>query len=1332
MPIAARTGTELMERTAAQRPTPRIGGSPLAAFLLLVAALLLITAPPLTAQRYLVRVYTEQDGLLNSGVTDLDQDASGRMWFLTKAGVTTYDGTAWQELPMLQGASVRNLFRFELDGRGEAWAVGREPNALFHFNGQIWESLPFPEDVKKSDAWVTSLAVVEMAEGPWVAVGTHGSGLYLWDRQRWRRLTVADGLDDPNVQTVVAAEAGRLYVGTDGGLSLVTESLEVRSLASTIHDAPSRSIWGMFFERQSRAEGRLWLVGDSWIGYLQGQRFILLEKSLAVPVYRPRNQLNVQADGRGGIYFGNPATTFHLDAEGRLERFGKWNGLVTDGATAFHLDREQNLWVSSLRGVSKVTSLRFATYDREHGLLSDEVTAILELASGDLVFGHRAGLTVLEGNAFRPLPLVRDALSSDQLGRRVLDLDQDARGYLWVAFSNQGLARLDAAGKARWSLGGAGTNRVDTVRVDHQDRVWIGTRGGLFEADPETLELERDESLGDLRIRRILLGRDNTLYLVTSADGLYAGREGQWQHFVSTEGGAANSLFAACETEDTVWIGSDAGLLVLEDGELRRPTEPALRIERPVYFVVEDHQGRLWIGTDFGVFSWDGEQLRQFTVREGLAGNSTNRAAGWVDRRGALWIGSDRGVSRFQEVFDDQSPMAPRIDLLELEVGGETRALGDDVVELRHSRNQIIFHARAITFIDEAHVEFRSRLEGVDEDWIYKDSSTRFESRYSSIDHGFYRFRIQARHRDGVWSDEAVAELMIAQPFWRRGWFYLLLSLGLAVVVYSVQHYRAQQRYSRRLEDEVRARTAALAASEQAIAGERERLYVTLSSIADGVIATDREGKVSLLNQAAQRMTGWSHAEASGRHLDEILPLCEEGIDEERPLQPIAKVFAADQPLSFPGRYRFSNRQGSSLILELTGAPVRSGPSGSAPGEQSGVVVAFRDVSERVRIEEERSKTQKLEALGVLAGGIAHDFNNMLTGIVGNLSLARMNDLDEAGGSTYLDKAERAVERASALARQLLTFARGGAPLTSPASMAELVHEAAAFVLSGSNVRCATELADDLWPVEVDQGQISQVLSNLLINADQAMPSGGVIEIRAQNLTLVEATPLLPAGRYVHLAVEDHGAGIAPRHLRQVFDPYFTTKPTGSGLGLATVYSIVKKHGGAITVESDLGVGTTFDLYVPVSERQPEIAAEPQLLEPSVPARILLMDDEESVREVLANILAVLGYRAALAGEGRHAVELYREAHAANDPFDLVILDLTVPGGMGGMETLQLLRSFDPQVNAVVSSGYSKDPILARYREHGLRGVLTKPYRLSDVARILREALVDSLSGVVT
>jgi PAS domain S-box-containing protein len=508
--------------------------------------------------------------------------------------------------------------------------------------------------------------------------------------------------------------------------------------------------------------------------------------------------------------------------------------------------------------------------------------------------------------------------------------------------------------------------------------------------------------------------------------------------------------------------------------------------------------------------------------------------------------------------------------------------------------------------------------------------------------------------------------------------------------------------------------------AEEELAQEKERLSVTLGSIGDGVITTDIKGNIVLLNKAAEEITGWSNEESIGKYMHEVFFIMDE-VTGKKYKNLVKGVVSKDKIEVLPEHSLLITRDGKEKIISNSIAPIHDRES-----KTIGIVLVFRDITDKRKMEEELIKTTKLESVGILAGGIAHDFNNILTAIIGSISLAKLNVKPEDKMFGILTEIEKASVQAESLTQQLLTFSKGGAPIKKSMNISNLLKDSVIFSLRGSNVKCEFFITKDLWLVEVDEGQIIQVVNNLIINADQAMPKGGIIKVITENIEVETGHGLpLRKGKYIRVSIYDNGIGISKDMLDKIFDPYFTTKQKGSGLGLSTTYSIIKKHDGYIYVESEIEKGTKFHIYLPASNDKPLRWGIGKKIGDVVygKGRVLVMDDEEAVRIVVKEMLDYIGYDVKLAKDGEEAIELYRKAKSSGHLFDAVILDLTVPGGMGGGMTLKRLIKIDKDVRAIVSSGYSNYPVMSEFKRYGFKGVIPKPFTIVNLSKVLDQVI---------
>ncbi len=493
--------------------------------------------------------------------------------------------------------------------------------------------------------------------------------------------------------------------------------------------------------------------------------------------------------------------------------------------------------------------------------------------------------------------------------------------------------------------------------------------------------------------------------------------------------------------------------------------------------------------------------------------------------------------------------------------------------------------------------------------------------------------------------------------------------------------------------------------AEEKLRASESLQRVVIESLDAALHLIDSDLRVHLTNRKLRERSERLGAKTDpvGERVQEAFPfLSDDVIGQYR------RVFKTGEPLNTREEITL---EGRTFINEIRKVPVKTGD------KTTGVLTIITDVTNREKAERERLKMDKLDSVGALAGGIAHDFNNLLTGLFGNIEMVKIFLPADHEAYEFLESAESSMGRATSLTKQLLTFAKGGDPVKEIQSIGEVITETAHFATRGRNAKLKTDVAPDLWPVDADKGQLSQVIGNLVINAMQAMPDGGEIAIGAENVETSD-------GRWVEITARDEGIGIASQNLHKIFDPYFSTRETGSGLGLASAHSIIKKHNGAISVDSKPNQGAIFTIRLPAAEEKAaEKPAEEARAASVSSARILLLDDNEVIRQVTGAMLEKAGCDVSFAVDGEEAIEKFREAHEKGAPYDIVITDLTIPGGMGGREAAREILKIDARARLIVSSGYATDPVMANYKAHGFKGVAVKPYRFEDLQNVIRRVM---------
>ena len=509
--------------------------------------------------------------------------------------------------------------------------------------------------------------------------------------------------------------------------------------------------------------------------------------------------------------------------------------------------------------------------------------------------------------------------------------------------------------------------------------------------------------------------------------------------------------------------------------------------------------------------------------------------------------------------------------------------------------------------------------------------------------------------------------------------------------------------------------------AERALRNEKERLDVTLNNISEGVIVTDMEGKVVLANNSAANLLNVDRIAIAGNDLGEIYQLGAQASGDETQ-SAIRKTLETGLVST---TYRVPLKLYSEhLLINESASPIFEGT------KMVGAVLAFHDVTAEKNLEEEMAKAARLRTVGTLAGGIAHDFNNVLTIIMGNIELTRKSGASNVDPEKWFDDISKALERAKDLSNQLLTFSKGGAPVKKVVSLEDVVREAVSDLSPGNAVRMEVKVPKDLGRVNIDEGQVKQALMHVLRNGLEAMPHGGLMEISAVHSFIDGESVFLVPGEYVHIRIKDSGIGLQSNEVNHVFEPYFTTKQDHAGMGLAVAYSIIKAHNGHISIESDTERGTTVHIYLPSMNPEKSVERRPEKAAPlKSHLKVLVMDDEKMIRELASEMLEVLGHTPESVYGGEEALARYAGAMASEDPYDLVVMDLTIPNGMGGKEAIVEMLKLDPNAKVIVSSGYSNDPVMGDFRKFGFRYVMPKPYKMKDFESAINHAMTDG-SGV--
>jgi signal transduction histidine kinase/ligand-binding sensor domain-containing protein len=759
------------------------------------------------AQLHHTETILESDGLPSPDVKSITQDSLGRMWIATRGGLAFHNGLTWESIDLDSLGIDPSQGLLQVDHQGQVWALmsGNKPALLRHVSSR-WEAVPLPPGLTGSYREFSGFLLSEANGQTVVALFQKPNIVHVSTADGWQQIPLADN----GVLKVTALNtfAGDFILAAPQGVFAVpaTDPMTMKPLSGLAQAGTVESLC------PNRLDNSLWMAGSDWIGKFADGHFSLLlpPQGQVFPCFVDSPIRICQTDDFGGMYLSGGYCTQYFHPTIGQEAAVSATEFLDAGAKTLFLDREQVLWQGTANGITKIISRHLTGFTRGHGLLSNEMTALLRRKDGTLVIGHNNGLT-LWNNEIVTIPF-----PDPDLRDRVLDLAEDSRGNVWIAGRQRGLGKLSADGSLQWwALDSEMPNYFSSVLVDEQDRVWITAgnkllireKGDISEVSLPTI-VEKN-----IYMRRLIKGRDGSIIIATGNRGVITIKGDKVQQWTTGLKDRGNSVYDVLETpEGLVWAATRNGLYQLDGGRLARPADSRFFVDRPVYFLEIDQQDRLWLGTDNGVVRISESRVDHFTVENGLIGRETNRCASLLDPDGRMWVGTESGLTVFNDLFENHNPLPPLVSLSRLEAGGKSFPLfpGSGNIALANQSENLVFQYAVFSTRESKRLQVRTKLDGFDSDWVQQPSAGEQVARYSHLPPGTYRFHVQAAGPGQPWSEvQSSPEIVLPAPVWQRAWFLILVAISVLAIISFPIVFFLQRRYTTRLKQEVEKQVAA-------------------------------------------------------------------------------------------------------------------------------------------------------------------------------------------------------------------------------------------------------------------------------------------------------------------------------------------------------------------------------------------------------------------------------------------------------------------------------------------------------------------------------------------